>query len=100
MSAQKKATNAKHKAGKPAKTPPPHGRNGYALASLTPREGEVLGWIVEGKRDGEIGTILGISANTVHKHAQRIYAKLEVETRTAAARHATEHGFVPPPTQR
>ena len=67
-----------------------------ALASLTPREREVLGWLVQGRRDAEIGTILGVSVHTAHKHVQRILAKLEAETRTAASHSATEGGFKPP----
>jgi DNA-binding CsgD family transcriptional regulator len=51
---------------------------------LTPREREVLRWLAAGKTDRDIGDILGISPRTVHKHLQRIYEKLGVETRTAA----------------
>ena len=53
-------------------------------ANLTPREREVLHWLAGGKTDRDIGDILGISPRTVHKHLQRIYEKLGVETRTAA----------------
>ena len=53
-------------------------------APLTPREREVLEWLAGGKTDRDIGDILGISPRTVHKHLQRIYEKLGVETRTAA----------------
>ena len=52
---------------------------------LTGREVEVLHWMAEGKRDGEIAIILGISVRTVHRHAAHLFAKLGVETRTAAA---------------
>lgn len=52
--------------------------------ALTPRETEVLGWLGGGKTDRDIADILGISPRTVHKHLQRIYEKLGVETRTAA----------------
>jgi DNA-binding CsgD family transcriptional regulator len=51
---------------------------------LTTREREVLHWLAGGKTDRDIGEILGISPRTVHKHLQRIYEKLGVETRTAA----------------
>ena len=51
---------------------------------LTVREAEVLRWLSGGKTDRDIGCILGISTRTVHKHLQRIYEKLGVETRTAA----------------
>ncbi|MGE0099929.1 MAG: response regulator [Hydrogenophaga sp.] len=52
---------------------------------LTAREAEVLYWVVKGKINRDIGDILGSSPATVKKHLERIYAKLGVETRTAAA---------------
>ena len=52
---------------------------------LTPREKETLRWVASGKRNREIGLILGISARTVQKHVQSILNKLNVETRGAAA---------------
>ena len=54
-------------------------------AALTPREHEVLDWIAQGKRDGEIATILGLSSKTVGKHIEHVLAKLRVGNRTAAA---------------
>ena len=51
---------------------------------LTCREAEVLHWLSGGKTDRDIADILRISPRTVHKHLQRIYDKLGVETRTAA----------------
>lgn len=52
---------------------------------LTRRESEILCWVTQGKTNPEIGTILGISPRTVQKHLERIYARLGVENRTAAA---------------
>jgi len=52
---------------------------------LTPREAEVLYWVVKGKTNKDIGDILGSSPMTVKKHLERIFVKLGVETRTAAA---------------
>ena len=52
---------------------------------LTAREAEVLYWVVKGKTNRDIGDILGASPATVKKHLERVYAKLGVETRTAAA---------------
>ena len=52
---------------------------------LTAREAEVLYWVVKGKINRDIGDILGASPATVKKHLERIFAKLDVETRTAAA---------------
>ncbi len=52
---------------------------------LTAREGEVLYWVVRGKTNRDIGDILGSSPATVKKQLEHIFAKLGVETRTAAA---------------
>jgi DNA-binding CsgD family transcriptional regulator len=64
-----------------------------ALDGLTPREREVVGWVAEGKRDAEIGAILGVSARTVETHVHRILRKLGVETRTGAARIVFQAGL-------
>ena len=52
---------------------------------LTPREAEVLYWVVKGKTNRDIGDILGTSPRTVTKHLEHVFEKLGVETRTAAA---------------
>ena len=54
-------------------------------AMMAAREAEVLYWVVKGKINRDIGDILGASPATVKKHLERVYAKLGVETRTAAA---------------
>jgi DNA-binding response OmpR family regulator/DNA-binding CsgD family transcriptional regulator len=56
---------------------------------LTLREAEVLYWVAKGKTNRDIGDILGSSSATVKKHLERVYVKLGVETRTAAAGLAT-----------
>jgi DNA-binding CsgD family transcriptional regulator len=67
-------------------------RSTSALSSLTAREAEVLRWVAAGKSDAQIGAILGISGRTVQKHLQRVYEKLGVESRTAAAMRASGRG--------
>jgi DNA-binding CsgD family transcriptional regulator len=52
---------------------------------LSPREQQVAEWIGEGKSNEEIAIILGISAHTVKNHLERIFRKLGVENRCAAA---------------
>lgn len=52
---------------------------------LTAREAEVLYWVVKGKINRDIADILGASPATVKKHLERVFVKLGVETRTAAA---------------
>ncbi len=56
---------------------------------LTARESDVLLWIARGKSNRDIGEILGLSPRTVNKHLERIYVKLGVENRAAAAALAT-----------
>jgi DNA-binding CsgD family transcriptional regulator len=63
-------------------------RRSRAIAALSEREIEVLHWLAHGKSDAQIGFILGISARTVQKHLQNLYAKLGVENRTAAVMRA------------
>jgi DNA-binding CsgD family transcriptional regulator len=55
---------------------------------LTPREAEVLGWVARGRTNAEIGAALFISPQTVRKHLENIFEKLDVRTRTAAAAYA------------
>jgi DNA-binding CsgD family transcriptional regulator len=50
----------------------------------------VLLWLAQGKTNGEIALILGNSEATVKKHVLEIFAKLGVETRTAASLRALE----------
>jgi DNA-binding CsgD family transcriptional regulator len=57
---------------------------------LTPREAEVLFWISQGKSNHDIGIILGAKTGTICKHVEHIFAKLNVENRTAAALVALE----------
>jgi DNA-binding CsgD family transcriptional regulator len=51
---------------------------------LTPREGEVLFWLCQGKTNSEIGRILGIAERTAETHALHIYPKMGVENRYTA----------------
>jgi DNA-binding CsgD family transcriptional regulator len=67
---------------------PPAQEGPDALAALTEREREVLGWVAAGKSNSQIAEIVGASPRTVAKHLQRIYEKLGVESRTAAAMRA------------
>lgn len=52
---------------------------------LTLRESEVLSWIINGKSNKDIGTILNLSPRTVNKHLENVHRKLGVENRTSAA---------------
>ena len=54
------------------------------VKGLTEREREVLMWIMEGKTNGEIGSILGISIHTASKHIEHVFLKLGVHSRIQA----------------
>lgn len=51
---------------------------------LTSKECEVAYYVALGKTSFEIATICGNSERTIHKHLERIYAKLGLENRKAA----------------
>jgi DNA-binding CsgD family transcriptional regulator/PAS domain-containing protein len=57
---------------------------------LTNREAEVLLWLSQGKSNYEIAIILTTKVRTIAKHLERVFAKLMVENRTAAAHAAME----------
>jgi DNA-binding NarL/FixJ family response regulator len=60
------------------------GRENSAMAKLTPREREVMALLSKGCVDKEIAQAMGISVWTVHGHIKKIFAELNVRTRTEA----------------
>ena len=52
---------------------------------LTAKEMDVLQWVCQGKRNKEIGAILGISEFTARNHVEKILKKLGAENRGSAA---------------
>ena len=56
-------------------------------AQLSEREREVLGLIVEGLTNKEIGRALGLSPRTVESHRANLFAKLQVESLAHLIRH-------------
>ena len=61
---------------------------------LTPRERDVLALLVEGKSNPDITESLFISQRTVTTHLSRLYAKLDVSTRTSAIAIAMRSGLI------
>lgn len=59
--------------------------------ALTARELEVLRLLARGWTDAQIAERLSISRRTVNHHTSALYSKLDVSSRTAAARYALEH---------
>jgi DNA-binding NarL/FixJ family response regulator len=66
----------------PVDAAPP--RTKSAMATLTPRETEVLERLAQGARYKEIADQLSISIETVKNHLRKIYEKLHVSSRTEA----------------
>jgi HD-GYP domain-containing protein (c-di-GMP phosphodiesterase class II) len=63
-------------------------------AGLTAREAQVLRLIARGATNRVAAAELELSPKTVGHHVSRIYAKLGVSTRAAAALFAREHGLL------
>lgn len=61
---------------------------------LTPREREVMQWVLIGKADDEIGDILSISAKTVNHHIENAKRKLGAARRTLALAEALRRGEI------
>jgi DNA-binding NarL/FixJ family response regulator len=57
---------------------------------LTPREAEVLIWVAQGKSNGDVASILGMSEKTVKQHLGVCFQKMGVESRNAATVMAIE----------
>jgi DNA-binding NarL/FixJ family response regulator len=66
------------------------------LASLTPREREVLTLIGQGHSNAELAQALTVSEATVKTHVARIFAKLALRDRAQAVVVAYETGLVSP----
>jgi len=61
----------------------------FPPSPLTERQVEVLSWVAQGKTNAEIGEILSLKPGTIGKYLERIFPKLGVENRTAAASFVT-----------
>ncbi|ALE17942.1 Two-component transcriptional regulator, LuxR family [Altererythrobacter epoxidivorans] len=72
------------------------GSFGAQLPDLSQRELDVIRWIGEGKSNAVIADILGISKYSVDSYVKRIFAKLGVSDRTAAAVKAVALGLIAP----
>ncbi len=70
------------------------GLSGEAVEDLTPREREVLEFLVEGESNKVIAYRLHISEHTVKFHVASIFGKLGVNTRTEAVTQALRRGLI------
>lgn len=73
---------------------PPTGQE--AAPRLTPRELEVLNWVMVGKSSWEISKITGCSEATVNFHMGNIRQKFNVNTRQQAVVRAISLGLITP----
>jgi len=64
------------------------------LASLSPREMEILALVAKGKSNKEIGAALAISEGTVRVHASNLLAKLRCSGRAQAVSEAIRRGII------
>jgi DNA-binding NarL/FixJ family response regulator len=64
------------------------------LATLTPREQAVLGYIAKGHSKKEIATLMHISVKTVDSHTVRLMNKLQIHDRVELTRFAIREGLV------
>ncbi|AQT74450.1 response regulator [Streptomyces sp. fd1-xmd] len=83
---------AEFAAPRPARSGPAPER-AAAVASLTPREREVLGALGEGLSNAEIAERLGMAEATAKTHVSRLLGKLELRSRLQAAVLAQELGI-------
>ncbi|NQE61874.1 response regulator transcription factor [Caulobacter sp. RHG1] len=67
---------------------------GKSAPSLSDREKETLQLITRGFSFDEIAELMGVSRNTVLTFVRRIYAKLEVRSKTEAVFEARAYGLV------
>ncbi|MEH6758918.1 MAG: LuxR C-terminal-related transcriptional regulator [Parasphingorhabdus sp.] len=61
-------------------------------AKLSRREKEILSWVAQGKSNGVIADILGLSESSVITYLERAFRKLEVDNRVTAALRASSLG--------
>jgi DNA-binding NarL/FixJ family response regulator len=65
------------------------------LASLSPREREVLQLVVEGKSSIEIADALSLSVKTVETYRSRLMYKLDISDLPGLVKFAIQHGLTP-----
>ena len=65
-------------------------------ALLTPRQTEVLRYVVRGLTNREIAAQLDLSERTVDRHVSDILVRIDAPTRAAASAFAVGHGLISP----
>jgi len=70
-------------------------KEGNPVASLTPRQREILQLLAGGKSAKEVASALGLSARTVEDHKYRLMESLGIQNNAELIRFAIKHGIVP-----
>ena len=65
-----------------------------AFDGLSPRERQVLKFVVEGRTSKEIAAIIGVKASTIDTYRSRVMAKLEVKDVPSLVRLAIRDGLI------
>lgn len=68
---------------------------GLAVEPLTSRETEVLGLLIQGCSNTEMGKALHLSPRTVEKYVSQLLRKTQTPNRTTLVRFAMEHHLLP-----
>jgi two-component system response regulator NreC len=69
-------------------------RTKETMNGLTPREGEVLSLLAEGKTNDEIADLLSISVHTVARHRENLMGKLGLHSRSELVKYAIRKGVI------
>ena len=64
-----------------------------ALETLTPRESEVMGYIIRGYTNRGIAEVLYISVRTVESHRASVFGKLGLKNRVELVEFAEKYGL-------
>lgn len=67
-----------------------------AFDGLSPRERQVLKFVVEGRTSKEIAVIVGVKPSSIDTYRSRMMAKLEINDVPSLVRLAIRHGLIKP----
>ena len=65
-----------------------------AFDGLSPRERQVLKFVVEGRTSKEIAAIVGVKPSSIDTYRSRVMVKLEINDVPSLVRLAIRHGLI------